>query len=67
MFRHSYATALLDRGADLADDAGASGINGTPGFVIGRTVVTGVDGVMIAGALPFAAFDAKLKEFLEKK
>jgi protein-disulfide isomerase len=40
------------------------GVSGTPSFVIGRTSATGLDGVRLVGAQPFAAFDAKLKELL---
>ena len=38
-----------------------------PGFVVGRTVGTGIDGVFISGAQPYAAFDAKLKELLRDR
>lgn len=38
-------------------DAASSGINGTPGFVVGKSGAT-VDGVMIAGAYPFETFKA---------
>jgi protein-disulfide isomerase len=43
------------------------GIGGTPTFVIGRTTATSVEGPMLVGALPFAVFDAKLKELLDAK
>jgi protein-disulfide isomerase len=39
------------------------GANGTPAFVVGKSVDNGVDGEMLVGALPFAAFDEKLKQF----
>jgi len=42
------------------------GANGTPTFVIGKSTPDGVDGELLVGALPFALFDAKLKE-LESK
>jgi protein-disulfide isomerase len=45
-------------------DAEAAGVNGTPTFVIGRTVGKEVDGVRVVGALPYATFDTKLKELL---
>lgn len=50
--------AELQEGAKL-------GIDGTPTFVIGRTTPGGIDGPMIVGALPYAQFDAKLKELLK--
>jgi len=40
------------------------GVNGTPTFVIGRTAETSIEGPMIVGALPYAQFDAKLKDLL---
>jgi protein-disulfide isomerase len=42
------------------------GITGTPTFVLGRTTATAVEGPMLVGALPYAQFDAKLKELLAK-
>lgn len=45
-------------------DAGLIGITGTPTFVIGRTIATGLDGVRFVGAQPFAAFEARFKELL---
>jgi protein-disulfide isomerase len=48
---------------DMAD-AEAAGVNGTPTFVIGRTVGKEVDGVRVVGAQPYATFDAKLKALL---
>ena len=38
------------------------GANGTPTFVVGKSVGDGVDGELVVGALPFPMFDAKLKE-----
>jgi protein-disulfide isomerase len=38
------------------------GVSGTPTFVIGKTSATVVEGPMIVGAMPYAQFDAKLKE-----
>lgn len=43
------------------------GIEGTPSFVLGRSTPTGVDGVLVIGAQPFQAFDAKIKELLGAK
>jgi len=40
------------------------GIEGTPSFVLGRTTPGGVSGILIVGAQPFEAFDAKIKEQL---
>ena len=51
---------------DVAD-AQAAGVNGTPTFVIGRAVGEGVAGVRIVGALPYATFDAALKELLNAR
>jgi protein-disulfide isomerase len=42
------------------------GVEGTPTFVIGRTAGSSVEGPMIVGALPYAQFDAKLKQLLSK-
>ena len=39
------------------------GANGTPTFVVGKSVGNGVDGEMMVGALPFPVFDEKLKQF----
>ena len=41
------------------------GIEGTPTFVIGRTTPNGIEGPMLVGALPYAQFDAKLRELLK--
>ena len=38
------------------------GANGTPTFIVGKSVGNGVDGELVVGALPFQVFDAKLKE-----
>jgi protein-disulfide isomerase len=46
---------------DLAD-AQALNIDGTPSFLIGHSTPEGVNGVVLVGALPFAAFQAKFKE-----
>ena len=40
------------------------GVGGTPTFIMGRTTATAVEGPMLVGALPYAQFDAKLKEVL---
>jgi len=46
---------------EIAEGASV-GITGTPSFIIGRTLPTGLDGVRIVGAQPYAAFDAQLKK-----
>ena len=38
------------------------GANGTPTFVVGKSVGNGVDGELVVGAMPFQMFDLKLKE-----
>ena len=38
------------------------GANGTPTFIVGKSVGEGVDGELVIGALPFQMFDSKLKE-----
>lgn len=43
------------------------GANGTPTFVVGKSVGEGVDGELVVGAMPFQMFDAKLKELLGTK
>jgi protein-disulfide isomerase len=49
--------------ADTAE-GGKIGVSGTPTFVLGKTTATSIEGPMIVGALPYAQFDAKLKELL---
>jgi protein-disulfide isomerase len=46
------------------NDGRAVNVEGTPTFVLGRTAPKGLDGVLIVGAQPFTAFDAKIKEML---
>jgi len=43
------------------------GANGTPTFIVGKSVGEGVDGELVVGAMPFQMFDAKLKELLAAK
>jgi protein-disulfide isomerase len=38
------------------------GANGTPTFIVGKSVANGVDGELMIGAMPFQMFDARLKE-----
>ena len=42
------------------------GANGTPTFVVGKSVGNGVDGELVVGAMPFQMFDAKMKELCRK-
>jgi protein-disulfide isomerase len=44
-------------------EAARLGVNGTPGFVIGRSTPEGVEGEILMGAHPLAVFEAKLKEY----
>lgn len=53
-----YKTAI-ENDIETAEQIGA---NGTPSFVIGKTIPEGVDGELIIGALPYSAFDQKLKD-----
>jgi protein-disulfide isomerase len=43
------------------------GVGGTPTFIIGRSAGTTVEGPMIAGAMPYSVFDAKLKDLIAGK
>ncbi len=45
-----------------ADVANAQGISGTPSFLLGKTNGDQLDGVVIVGAQPYAAFEAQLKQ-----
>jgi protein-disulfide isomerase len=38
------------------------GANGTPTFVVGKSVGNGVDGELLVGAMPYPMFDIKLKD-----
>ena len=38
------------------------GANGTPTFIVGKSIGNGVDGELVVGAMPFQMFDLKLKE-----
>jgi protein-disulfide isomerase len=48
-----------------AADAAALRLNGTPSFVLGKTANDRIDGVVLAGALPFASFDAAIQQLLK--
>jgi protein-disulfide isomerase len=41
------------------------GANGTPAFIIGKSVENGVEGELMVGALPYPSFDEKLKQFVK--
>jgi protein-disulfide isomerase len=43
------------------------GVDGTPTFVLGKTTANSVAGPVIVGAMPYAVFDAKLKELSSAK
>jgi len=47
-----------------ADEASEVGIQGTPGFILGRTRSGELTGVRLQGAQPYASFDALLKQLL---
>jgi predicted DsbA family dithiol-disulfide isomerase len=49
--------------ADVAE-AVKLNLRGTPTFVIGRTTPDEIEGIMLVGAQPYAAFDATLKALL---
>lgn len=52
-------TAEIKKAADIAN---AQGISGTPSFLLGKTNGDQVDGVIIVGAQPYAAFETQLKQ-----
>src|SRR5690242_20402712 len=55
---HKYRDAVRK---DFTEAASLK-VEGTPTFLIGKTTAEGVDGTLVVGAQPFAAFDARLKE-----
>jgi protein-disulfide isomerase len=65
--------ACIDSGRHLAAirqdiaAAQAAGLTGTPSFVLGRTTGSGVEGVKIVGAQPYAVFDARIRELLSAR
>jgi protein-disulfide isomerase len=64
-FAACIATTKYDAEIQAEMQEGAKlGVGGTPTFVLGRTTATAVEGPMLVGALPYAQFDAKLKELL---
>jgi predicted DsbA family dithiol-disulfide isomerase len=56
--RHKDA---IDR--DVVDAQRAS-VNGTPTFVLGKTMPQGFEGVRIVGAQAYAVFEQKIRELL---
>jgi protein-disulfide isomerase len=67
MTAFASCTASTRHDAEISADMEAArslGIEGTPSFLLGRTTGDTLDGVLIIGALPFDAFDAKIKELL---
>ena len=59
--RSGYAALI----AAHVREADAAGIDGTPGFIVGRAAHGELRGVRIEGALPWDEFDALLRELLE--
>ena len=45
-------------------DANAAGVNSTPTFVIGRSRGDSVEGALVTGSQPFAAYEARIKALL---
>jgi protein-disulfide isomerase len=50
--------------SDMQDGARVN-VAGTPTFVMGRTTGSSIEGPVLVGALPYAQFDAKLRQLLE--
>ena len=50
---------------DIAE-GGVAGVQGTPSFVLGTMNNDKLEGVRMVGAMPYAQFDAKIQEMLEK-
>ena len=57
---HRYSRLI----AAHAEQADAVGINGTPGFVVGRVANGELTGVRVEGAIPYADFSGLLRELL---
>jgi protein-disulfide isomerase len=49
---------------DVADASKAQ-INGTPGFVLGKTTPDVIQGTLISGVMPYSYFDAEIKKLLK--
>ena len=58
--RNRYAAVIVAH----AQEADAAGINGTPGFVVGRAAHGELTGLRIEGARPYGDFDSLLRELL---
>ena len=58
--RHKFAGVI----AAHAREADAAGIDGTPGFIVGRAAHGELTGVRVEGALPYGEFDGLLRELL---
>jgi protein-disulfide isomerase len=56
--------AAIDR--DVAD-AEAAEVNGTPTFVLGKTLAQGFEGLRIVGAQPYPVFEQKIRELLGER
>lgn len=55
--------AFVNKSLDIARE---TGVNGTPSFIIARTLPGDVvDGVKVVGAQPFASFDSQIKQLLQ--
>jgi protein-disulfide isomerase len=61
--RNKYSAVI----AAHEQEADAAGIDGTPGFVVGRAAHGELTGVRIEGALPYDEFDSLLQELLEAR
>ncbi len=58
--RHKYSAVIA---AHVAE-ADAAGIDGTPGFIVGRAAHGELTGVRVEGALPYGEFAELLRELL---
>ena len=58
--RNKFAAVI----AAHEQEADAAGIDGTPGFVVGRAAHGELTGVRVEGALPYDEFDSLLRELL---
>lgn len=58
--RNKYSAVI----AAHEQEADAAGIDGTPGFVVGRAAHGELTGVRVEGALPYEQFDSLLRELL---
>ena len=58
--RNKYSAVI----AAHAREADAAGIEGTPGFIVGRATEGRLTGVRVEGALPYDQFDELLRELL---